>query len=99
MFLESPSSKSRYRFVSRFWVFGGPTAYTCAHGFTDICDPADSSNSSDTDRQDLTLSCRKGQYAHLPRNFSRGWVIESRIPGARAELQRPSRVTMTTSFT
>jgi hypothetical protein len=36
--------------VSWFSVVGGPTAHACAHGFTDICDPADSSDSSNTYR-------------------------------------------------
>src|SRR5438094_8906144 len=35
MILGSASSKSRWWFS----VLGGPTAHTCAHGFTDICDP------------------------------------------------------------
>src|SRR5260370_10451036 len=51
MILQSESSKSRWSFVSWFWVLGGPTAHTCAHGFTDIVDRADSSNSSNTYRQ------------------------------------------------
>jgi hypothetical protein len=43
---ESSSSTSRYPFVSWFWVLGGPTVHTCMSGFTNMCDPADSSNSS-----------------------------------------------------
>src|SRR5437762_1465701 len=39
MILGSASSKSRWWFVSWFSVLGGPTAHTCAHGFTDICYP------------------------------------------------------------
>src|SRR6266446_4919414 len=54
MILQSESSKSRWCFVSWFSVLGGPTAHTCARGFTDTCDSADSSNSSNIYRQLLT---------------------------------------------
>src|ERR1700704_2439418 len=76
MILQSELSKSRWWFVSWFSVLGGPTIHTCTRGFADTCDPADSSNSSNTycakSRQVFAGRAREGcLYFHCARM---GWL-------------------------
>jgi hypothetical protein len=73
MNLRSASSKPRLWFVSWLLVVGGPTVHTCTHGFTDINDPADSPNCSNTvlaKSGNRTYSCCSNSFSLASRNCS-----------------------------
>src|SRR5580704_11233493 len=73
MILQSESSKSRWWFASCLLAVGGPTAHTCANGFADICDPADSSSSS------APFAPHSGATVTKIDELRRSWVFQSAI--------------------
>src|SRR6185312_4840313 len=102
MTLESSSSTSQYQFVSCFSAVCGPTAHSCASGFTDMCHPADSSNSSNAYRQALrnrlivAWGLPDSQLAITP--FLRRYDLEVIFPVQPRSVLRPNPMQISVRF-